>query len=401
LPFLTQSIILFLFVTIYDFLVGAFMFIGSVATALFVLPYVLLIMLVLIYCFLRFRSLFVATSRELKRLEGLSRSPIYAMLRENMLGISTIRANGAVKHFDEKFSLAHDRHSRAAWAFMAASRWFATALDLLAFALLATVTLLAVLLHRQGWMAIDSATLGLALTLLIQMASTNFPWTVRQSAEVTNQMVSVERILEYANLEPEAPLALESDDKLDSTWPNTVTIDVNNLSIRYRPSLPLALDRVSFSVRNGTRIGLVGRTGSGKSTTVQALFRLLEAEHGNITIDGIDIANVGLHRLRKHVSVVPQAPTLFSGRSIRDNLDLFHAHSDMEIHQAINDAHQKDLIDSLPQGIHSMVSEGGSNFSVGQQQLLCLARAILSKNKILVLDEASANCDRRTDQLLQ
>ena len=357
--------------TIYDFLVGAVMFLGSVCTAVVVLPVVLLVLPPLAYCFLRFRSIFVATTRELKRLEGLSRSPIYAMLNETMVGIATIRANCSTEFFVRKFYMAHDMNSRAAWSFMVASRWFAISLDVLSFLLLATTSFVAVLLHQQNWLDVQPATLGLALSLLIQMSNTNFPWMVRQSAEVTNQMVSVERIIEFCNLEPEAPLELESDKELGNSWPSNGAIQVQNLSVRYRPALPLALNDISCTIENGSRVGIVGRMGSGKSTMVQTLFRLLEAEKGTLTIDGVDIAKVGLHRLRKRISVIPQVPTLFSGCTIRENLDLFEIHSDGDIYQAIKDANLQDLVESLPFGIESIVSEGGSNFSVGQRQLLC------------------------------
>jgi ATP-binding cassette, subfamily C (CFTR/MRP), member 4 len=388
-------------VTIYDFMVGAFMFLGSVCTAIAVLPVVLVVIPPLVILFTRDRRCFVATTRELKRLEGLARSPIYATLSETMLGIATIRTTGSFGFFAQKFSQAHDKHTRAAWAFMASSRWFAISLDMLSFILLTTATFAAVVFHHQQWLQIDPATLGLALTLLIQMANTNFPWMIRQSAEVTNQMVAVERILEFCRLEGEAPLSRDTDKLLDESWPGSGDIDVRSLSVRYRPGLPLAIDGVTFRLESGSRVGIVGRTGSGKSTLVQSLFRLLEAEDGSIHMDGVDIATVGLHRLRKRISVIPQAPTLFSGCTIRENLDLFGVHTDAEVEKAIEDSHLKDLVSSLPSGMHSLVSEGGSNFSVGQRQLLCLARAIVSRNKILVLDEATANVDRRTDQLIQ
>ena len=387
--------------TLVDFLVGFFIAIGSVATAIVSLPMTLLALPPLLFYFIRLRKIFVTTTRELKRLEGLARSPIYAMIGEALSGVATMRANDSIGYFQGKFANLHDAHGRAFFAFVAASRWFAIRMDFIAFVFMSVTAVLAVLFQDQDWLSIPPAVLGMCLTLLLQMAGTNFPWMVRQSAEVVNQMVSVERVNEYGHLPSEAALNTGHDDHVGDLWPEDPSISASNLTVRYRASLPPALKGVSFEVTRGQRVGICGRTGSGKSSLVQALFRLLEAEEGTIEIGGVDISQLGLHKLRQSMSVIPQSPVLFSGTSIRFNLDPFSVYADETIRAALADAQILDAVDELPEGMHSIVAEAGSNFSVGQRQLLCLARAILRKSKILILDESGANIDNQTDALLQ
>ena len=388
--------------TLLDFFVITFIVFGAVITTLTTLPFALVVLPFLIWYFVRVRRIFVTSTRELKRLEGIARSPIFAMLSEALGGIATIRANDYTGYLRQKFQKAHDTHTRTFFAFISASRWVGFRMDSIVFMFTSIVSILAVVVQAEGWFDIDPAILGLALSMLIYLSGM-FQWCIRQSAEAVNQMVGVERVLEFGNLESEPALRCNPLDNelISKGWPMAGKIEYENVSVRYRAGLPLALRQISFQIPAGARVGVVGRTGSGKSTVVQTLFRLLEVEEGRILIDDQDISKVGLHTLRPKISVIPQVPTLFSGCTIRENLDLFHLHSDNEIQDVLSSCRLVDAIKELPQGWNSIVLEGGSNFSVGQRQLLCLARALLSKNKVLVLDEATASVDRRTDQLLQ
>jgi ATP-binding cassette subfamily C (CFTR/MRP) protein 4 len=386
--------------TLHDFLVGFFVVLGSIATVGVALPFCLLVLPPLLWYFTRLRRIFVSTTRELKRIEGIARSPIYAMVSESLQGVATIRTNGKVDYFLSKFERAHDSHTRAYFAFILSSRWFAFQLDILSFVLMSTTSIFSVLFHDQGWFNVEPATLGLALTLLIQISTTNLPWIVRQSAEVSNHMVSVERIVTYASLPSEAPLTTNLDKEFER-WPEETSIEVKDLKVRYRANLPLVLNNVTFGVKSGHRIGIVGRTGAGKSTIAQTFFRILEPESGCIKVGGVDISLLGLHKLRNNMAVIPQSPVLFSGYTVHENLDPFGKRSEDEIMHALGCVRMREAVNSLPLGVDTPVAEGGINFSVGQRQLLCLARSILSNCKILILDEPTANIDAQSDQLLQ
>jgi ATP-binding cassette subfamily C (CFTR/MRP) protein 4 len=388
--------------TLFDFSVVLFIVLGALATTVTTLPFTLIAIPPLLWYFWWVRRIFVTSTRELKRLEGLARSPLFAMLNESASGIATLRSNhGAVDFFRRKFQDAHDGHTRAFFAFIAASRWLGFRMDAILFLFLCIVTILSVVCFLTGFLSIDPLILGLTLSLLLQLAGL-FQWCIRQSAEVENQMVSVERVLAFGQLQSEAPLEQGKDaELLRQGWPSAGSLEYKNVTVRYRPSLPPALHGVSFKVPAGARVGIVGRTGAGKSSLVQSLFRLLEAEDGQILIDGVDIRPLGLHALRKRVSVIPQAPTLFSGCSVRENVDTEGTCSETELIQVMETCHLSHAISKLPNGLDSLVEENGANFSVGQRQLLCLARALLKRNPILVLDEATASVDRKTDQYIQ
>jgi len=334
-------------------------------------------------------------ARDVKRLEAISRSPVYAHFSETLGGLSTIRAFDFVDKFSAQNALKVDENLKGWYHVKCIERWLSIRLEIIGATITVIAASLAVFSSEEG--LINAGLAGLSLTFAISITGL-LNQTVRSFAELEAGMNSVERILYYGNqIEQEA--AFESKSPPHTDWPSRGLIEIENLEARYRPETPLVLKGINLRIEAGFRVGVVGRTGSGKSTTLLILLRLIEPERGRIFIDGVDISSIGLHELRSKVSIVPQSPVIFSG-TVRSNLDPFHKYIDEEIWDALEQCALNVTIHELG-GLDAEVSEYGENFSQGQRQLLCLARSVLAQAKILLLDEATSSIDYATDTAIQ
>ncbi|XP_071638104.1 multidrug resistance-associated protein 1 isoform X1 [Temnothorax longispinosus] len=345
-----------------------------------------------IYYFIQ--RFYVATSRQLKRLESVSRSPIYSHFSESVTGAQIIRAYGVQEQFIHESENKVDFNQVCYFPSIIANRWLAVRLEMVGNLIIFFAALFAVLSRNT----MSSGLVGLSVSYALQITQT-LNWLVRMTSDVETNIVAVERIKEYGETAQEAPWK-NTEYTPPKEWPKHGRVDFKNFKVRYREGLDLVLNGLTFSVLGGEKIGIVGRTGAGKSSLTLSLFRIIEAAHGKILIDDIDISKLGLHDLRSRLTIIPQDPVLFSG-TLRMNLDPFDCHSDEEIWRALEHAHLKSFIENLPNALLHEVSEGGENLSVGQRQLICLARALLRKTKVLILDEATAAVDLETDDLIQ
>uniref|UniRef100_A0A3P9DI95 Multidrug resistance-associated protein 4 n=1 Tax=Maylandia zebra TaxID=106582 RepID=A0A3P9DI95_9CICH len=366
--------------------------VGVIAVAASVIPLILIPVVPLLLIFLYLRSLYLRTSRDIKRLESTTRSPVLSHLSSSLNGLSTIRASRSEETLKKDFDAHQDLHSEAWFLFLMTSRWFALRLDSIC-SIFITLTAFGLILLRDGLVAGE---VGLVLTYAVTLMG-NFQWTVRQSAEVENMMTSVERVVEYTELKSEAPL--ETQKRPPPDWPSQGMITFDRVNFFYSKDGPPVLKDINATFQPKEKVGIVGRTGAGKSSLVSALFRLAEPQ-GKIYIDGIVTSEIGLHDLRQKMSIIPQDPVLFTD-SVRKNLDPFNQHTDEDLWKALEEVQMKSVVEELPGKLETVLAESGSNFSMGQRQLLCLARAVLRKNRILIIDEATANVDPRTDELIQ
>ncbi|XP_065757876.1 ATP-binding cassette sub-family C member 4-like [Muntiacus reevesi] len=375
-----------------DFIQTFLLVIGVVVVMVATIPWTAIPVIPLGIIFFFLQRYFLETSRDVKRLECTTRSPVFSHLASSLRGLWTIRAYKAEQKFQELFDAHQDLHSEAWFLLLTTSRWLAVYLDVICAVFVTVVAFGALILAET----LDAGHIGLVLSLTITLTRM-FQWCIRQSAEVENMMISVERVIEYTDLVKEAPWELEY--RPPPSWPHGGKINFSNVNFRHKPDGPLILRNVYPYFDQGLKVGIVGRTGAGKSSLIAALFRLSEPE-GNIYIDDILTTGIGLHDLRKKMSVALQEPVLFTG-TIRNNLDPLNGHTDEELWNALEEVQLKDTIEHLPCKMNTELAESGLNLSVGQRQLVCLARAILKKSQILVIDKATSNVDPRTDELLQ
>lgn len=395
-----QYVMSFFLVSILDYLVVVII-IG------YQVPLFLIVNAVLLVIYFYYQVYYVTLSRELKRLMSTSFSPIMSMLSETLAGHMIIDAFRHSDRFDYLNVENVQFNINCLFNFRSTNRWLSIRLESIGALMILTTALLS-LATKNGGHALSTGMVGLLMSYALQVTN-KLMWIVRMSVQLETNIVSVERIVEYCDLPPEAPPVIE-DSRPPKNWPSQGLIRFKNYSTRYRANLDPVLRHLDLEIKPQEKIGIVGRTGAGKSTLSLALFRILEPSEGTIDIDGVDISKIGLKDLRSNLSIIPQDAQAFEG-TVRTNLDPFEQYSDEEIWKALELSHLKPHIlkmakdDADPEKkedlLQTKISENGSNLSVGQRQLLCLSRALLNRSRILVLDEATAAVDSETDRLIQ
>ena len=412
-------------VTLFDFIQCFLFCLSSLILVCVSIPWLILIIPPLLFAFMKVRHKFVASQREIKRLEAISRSPIYSNFTSTLDGISSLRAYKLERRATKSFQDQINKNARSWFSFLISSRWLGFRLDFQCASILIAISIVAVILQDS----IDVGLLGFALVYTMSLSGL-LQWTVRQSAEVEAQLVSVERIESYCNLPAEPGYSTTS---LDSIKPRSRSLSLlydptksrsrsmssvvdtsakdsgankpvgqlclHNLHIKYRHDLEHVVSQLSLEITAGSKVGIIGRTGAGKSTILQSLLRLNLITEGNIYLDGESILEMSLENARAQITVIPQEPHLFSG-TVRFNLDPFNIYNDQEIWNALKNAHIHEAL-SKELGLLTVVDEGGKNFSQGERQLLSMARAILRKSKVVLMDEVTSSIDYATDKLIQ
>ncbi|XP_037494595.1 ABC transporter C family member 3 isoform X2 [Jatropha curcas] len=341
-----------------------------------------------------YQQYYLPSARELSRLIGVCEAPVIQHFAETISGSTTIRSFGQQSRFQEMNMTLTDAYFRPDFHSAGATEWLCFRLDMFS-SLTFAFSLFFLISFPKG---IDPAIAGLAVTygLNLNMLQAMVIWNI---CSLENEMISVERILQYMSIPSEPPLVVD-ENRPDPSWPSHGEVDIDNLQVRYAPHMPLVLQGLTCTFPGGKKTGIVGRTGSGKSTLIQTIFRIVEPAAGQIVIDGINISLIGLHDLRSRISIIPQDPTMFEG-TVRSNLDPLEEYTDDQIWEALDKCQLGDEVRKKEEKLDSTVTENGENWSMGQRQLVCLGQVLLKKSKVLVLDEATASVDTATDNLIQ
>ncbi|KAG0164899.1 hypothetical protein DFQ28_008804 [Apophysomyces sp. BC1034] len=391
---------------ILNFAIQMVVVISSIATVSIVLPVFTVPIIVVAIVNVIFGSMFVNASRELKRLDSVTRSPLFTHFSETIVGVTTIRAFGATQQFMQEMLKRIDANARPYFFTWIVNRWVSVRFAVMG----AAVNFIAASVILLSLDFIDAATAGFCLSFLLNYTDTMF-WAIRRYTSLEMNFNAIERVVEFMEMDQEAPAF--TDKRPPALWPSEGEIHVEDLEVRYAADLDPVLKGLTFSINAREKIGVVGRTGSGKSTLALSFFRFVEASRGKIVIDNIDIKDIGTEDLRSNLTIIPQDPTLFSG-TLRTNMDPFDQFSDDDIFTALRRVHllpsAEDEFDSAEiedvntnvfKNLSTPVSEGGKNFSQGQRQLLCLARALLKRSRVVLMDEATASVDFQTDKAIQ
>uniref|UniRef100_A0A0E0HAQ9 ABC transporter C family member 13 n=1 Tax=Oryza nivara TaxID=4536 RepID=A0A0E0HAQ9_ORYNI len=367
----------------------------TIAIMILVTWQLVLVAIPVIVALLYIQRYYIASARELVRINGTTKAPVMNYAAESMLGVITIRAFAETKRFIQTNLQLIDTDATLFFYTNAALEWVLLRVEALQILVIVASSILLVLLPEG---AVAPGFLGLCLSYALMLSSAQV-FVTRFYSNLENYIISVERIKQFMHL-PAEPPAVITDRRPPPSWPSAGRIELENLRVKYRRNAPTVLRGITCTLAAGHKIGVVGRTGSGKTTLLSTLFRLIDPYSGRILIDDLDICTIGLKDLRMKLSIIPQEPTLFRG-SVRSNVDPLGLHTDEDIWEALNKCQLKKTISALPGLLESPVSDDGENWSAGQRQLFCLARVLLRRNKILVLDEATASIDSATDAVLQ
>nr|QGP74111.1 ABCC transporter [Sedum alfredii] len=342
-----------------------------------------------------YRGYYLSSSREITRLDSITKAPVIHHFSETVAGVMTIRCFRKQGRFTQENVKRVNDNLRMDFHNNGANEWLGFRLEMLGSIILCISTLFMILLPSS---IIKPENVGLSLSYGLSLNGVLF-FAVLMSCMIENRMVSVERIKQFTDIPSEAAWRIK-DSAPPPNWPTHGAVQLKNLQVRYRSNTPLVLKGITLSIRGGEKIGVVGRTGSGKSTLIQVLFRLIEPSGGKIVVDGIDICTLGLHDLRSRFGIIPQEPVLFEG-TVRSNIDPIGQYSEEEIWKSLERCQLKDVVAAKPEKLDALVVDNGDNWSVGQRQLLCLGRVMLKRSRLLFMDEATASVDSQTDAVIQ